>query len=216
MTLLLPRKATVARILRDDATLAQQVAWESCYSQCIYWCQVAAYSGDKAYDDQIEVTRKALAHLLGNLNAAEYTGRVARRAVRRVWDDSRDCCDQSDIGRFDLADGTPQGCMDVCGAAGLVAASLTGLVEPDDDYGAIIAEWYRDIITREWHGRQTIDPHWEATGGKVVADITGDVVSPRSTVAWMVENEAKWPQPTAFRRQLDDILGESLRGNDVQ
>lgn len=176
----LPRTSTVARILRDDATAAHNVAYDICHSQCIYWCQVAAYRGKGAYDDQTDHTRNALAHLLGGLNAAEYSGRVACRAVRRVWDDARDCCDQSDIGRFDIADGTPQGCIDVCGAAGIVAASITGLVEPTDDYGAIIEEWYRDIIEREW--------------------------CPRSMIAWMRANEAKWPVPTEFRRRLDSRI----------
>jgi len=207
--LILPRKSTVARILRDDATIAHEVAWDVCYSQCIYWCQVAAFA-------QAEVTRKSLAHMLGGLNAAEYTGRVARAAVRRVWDDARDCCDPYDVGRFDIADGCPQGVMDVCGAAGLAAASVAGLVEPEDDYAGVIEEWYRDIITREWDGRQRLDQEWKVSGGVARADITGDVIHPRSTIAWMIENEAKWPNPTEFRRRLDSILGDALRGESVR
>ena len=214
--LILPRKATVARIFRDDATVAHKVAWDICYAQCIYWCQVAAYSGKGAYDDQAEVTRKSLAHILGGLNAAEYAGRVARAAVRRVWDDARDCCDPSDVGRFDIADGCPQGVMDVCGAAGLAAASVTGLVEPEDDYAGVIEEWYRDIITREWDGRQRLDPAWVVTNGTAHAGVAGDVIHPRSTIAWLVENEAKWPDPTDFRRRLDSILGDALRGESVR
>ena len=214
--LILPRKSTVARILRDDATIAHKVAWDVCYSQCIYWCQVAAFAGNGVHDDQAEGTRKSLAHMLGGLNAAEYTGRVARAAVRRVWDDARDCCDPYDVGRFDIADGCPQGVMDVCGAAGLAAASVTGLVEPEDDYAGVIEEWYRDIITREWDGRQRLDPEWKVSGGVARADITGDVIHPRSMIAWMIENEAKWPDPTEFRRRLDSILGDALRGESVR
>lgn len=209
---LLPRQSTVARILRDDATVAHKVAYDVCHSQCIYWCQVAAYSGRGAYDDQPEHTRAALAHLLGNLNTAEYTARIARRAVRRVWDDQRDSCHTDDIGRFSLTDGTPQGVLDVCGAAGLVAASITSMVEPEDDYAGIIAEWYRDIIEREWRGKQTIDPAWRVAADKATADITGDVLSPRSTIAWMLEHEAQWPIKTPFRATLDGILGDALRG----
>lgn len=209
-SIMLPRKSTVARILRDDATIAHKVAYDVCYSQCIYWCQVGRCSND------VEHARKCLAHMLGNLNAAEYTARVSRSAVRRVWDDARDCCDAADVGRFSLGDGTPQGVLDVCGAAGLVAASVTALVEPEDDYGAIIAEWYRDIIEREWRGKTTLDPQWERRGNVARADITGDVLNPRSTIAWMAENEARWPVVTDFRRKLDEILGDAMRGNRVQ
>lgn len=187
-----PRPATTHRLLKDP-TVAHLTALEAAYSIVTSYCQVARDAGE---DVALGYLRAATAAHRGDV--VDVVADQIRRPVRRVWDDDRDSHDDSK-GRFSVGDGTPEGAIDVCRSAALIACSVVGLVEPTDDHAAIVESWYRECCQRD-KSAVSVDL------GPV------DLECPRNALADLVESEVRWPaDPTPLRKSLDEIAGSELR-----
>lgn len=186
-----PRPATVYRMLQAP-TPADLVALDAAWSHVQAWCAAADADESVAVASLRAVCARAEDDTPGTI------GRLIRRTVSHVWNDNRDSHPDS-RGRLSLSDGMPEGAIDVCRGAGVVACALVGLIEPTDDLAAIMERWYRECC--------------KSLKATVSVDLGPvDMVHPRNALAAQVESESRWPgEPTPFRAALDEIAGGVLR-----
>lgn len=97
-------------------------------------------------------------------------------------------------------DGEPEGLIDLCRGASVIACSIAGLHEPDPETEAVILEWWTGFCK---YSKDKISKTWNKESG---------TVSEQRLLPYIVENVRRYGRSkTKLQRKMDTISNRALR-----
>lgn len=152
--LTLGQKATIKRMLSEDATPTHRAALGFCIGGIAMMSSLANLRAGSIKGRSMVCVREAAREIFAGLSPVPWWARAAEVGVRALYDEAVDYSHMpKNVGSEVLLPHiVPHGVADISYSAAVIAAVVLGAVEPEDDYGDIIAERYAFLLeTYEFH-----------------------------------------------------------------